>query len=83
MSCRMVKFGRRKLHEYRRFPARRLARFQHHRRQIDRDLRKRKEKKGLEGMPMEELCLKKGFWRSLKMVDHDPAAYGLVNRKLT
>ena len=76
-----TRIGKEELRQYRRFPARRLARCRHHHRQIARNPKKRKVKTGLESMPIEGLCLKKGFWRSLTMVDHDPAVYGLVSQR--
>ena len=63
------------------FPARRLARSQHYHRLIVLNLKKRKVKKGLEGMPMEELSSKINLWGCLLMVQLDPAVYGLVSRR--
>ena len=67
--------------EYHRFPARRLARLQHHHRRIALSLEKRKVRTGLEDMPMMGLCRTIGLWESLMKVERDPPVYGLVSQR--
>lgn len=87
----MTRFGRREVGEllvvvrgegsYHRFPARRLARFQHHRCRIILNPKKRKVRKDLEDMQMGELCWRIGLLGGLMMIEREPGVYGLVSRK--